>query len=110
TIADHAATVVVFLVQSMPVFWSGIMLMLLFAVQSRLLPVSGWETWSSMALPSVPLAAFTTPLFMRLIRSSMLETVNLDYVRTARATGLPQRLASVPHRLRPAAPPDVPGI
>jgi peptide/nickel transport system permease protein len=46
TLTDHAATVVVFLGQSMPVFWIGIMLMLLFAVQWRLLPVSGWESWS----------------------------------------------------------------
>src|SRR5512132_17894 len=85
TLADHAATVVVFLGQSMPVFWIGIMLMLLFAVQWRLLPVSGWDSWASMVLPAVTLGAFTTPLFMRLIRSSMLEVINLDYVRTARA-------------------------
>src|SRR5439155_9918853 len=59
---DHVATVVVFLGQSMPVFWIGIMLMLLFAVQWRLLPVSGWDSWSSVVLPSVTLGAFTTPL------------------------------------------------
>src|SRR5436309_13449158 len=62
TVTDHAATVVVFLGQSMPVFWIGIMLMLLFAVQWRLLPVSGWDSWSSVVLPSVTLGAFTTPL------------------------------------------------
>jgi peptide/nickel transport system permease protein len=62
TVADHAATVVVFLGQSMPVCWIGIMLMLLFAVQWRLLPVSGWAAWSSTVLPSVTLGAFTTPL------------------------------------------------
>src|SRR5205807_10071029 len=78
TLIDHAATVVVFLGQSMPVFWIGIMLMLLFAVQWRLLPVSGWDTWASMILPAVTLGAFTTPLFMRLVRSSMLEVINLD--------------------------------
>ncbi len=59
TVGDHAATAVVFLGQSMPVFWIGIMLMLLFAVQWRLLPVSGWATWSSMVLPAVTLGAFT---------------------------------------------------
>jgi peptide/nickel transport system permease protein len=107
TITDHAATVVVFLGQSMPVFWIGIMLMLLFAVQWRLLPVSGWGTWPSMVLPSVTLAAFTTPLFMRLIRSSMLETINLDYVRTARAKGLSEWLVIVRHALRNAALPIV---
>ena len=107
TLIDHAATVVVFLGQSMPVFWIGIMLMLLFAVQWRLLPVSGWDTWSSMVLPSVTLAAFTTPLFMRLIRSSMLEIINLDYVRTARAKGLSEWLVIFRHALRNAALPIV---
>ena len=107
TLLDHAATVVVFLGQSMPVFWIGIMLMLLFAVQWRLLPVSGWDTWSSMVLPSVTLGSFTTPLFMRIIRSSMLEVINLDYVRTARAKGLSEWLVICRHALRNAALPIV---
>jgi ABC-type dipeptide/oligopeptide/nickel transport system permease component len=107
TVTDHAATVVVFLGQSMPVFWTGIMLMLLFAVQWRLLPVSGWETWASMVLPGITLGAFTTPLFMRIIRSSMLEVVNLDYVRTARAKGMSEWLVICRHALRNAALPIV---
>jgi peptide/nickel transport system permease protein len=107
TLTDHAATVVVFLGQSMPVFWIGIMLMLLFAVQWRLLPVSGWESWSSMVLPAVTLGAFTTPLFMRIVRSSMLEVVNLDYVRTARAKGVSEWLVICRHALRNAALPIV---
>jgi peptide/nickel transport system permease protein len=107
TLLDHVATVVVFLGQSMPAFWIGIMLMLLFAVQWRLLPVSGWDTWASMILPAVTLGAFTTPLFMRLIRSSMLEVINLDYVRTARAKGLSEWLVICRHALRNAALPVV---
>jgi len=107
TIGDHAATAVVFLGQSMPVFWIGIMLMLLFAVQWRLLPVSGWDRWSSMVLPAITLGAFTTPLFMRIIRSSMLEVINLDYVRTARAKGLTEWLVIWRHALRNAALPIV---
>jgi peptide/nickel transport system permease protein len=107
TIGDHAATVVVFLGQSMPVFWIGIMLMLLFAVQWRLLPVSGWDSWSSMVLPAVTLGSFTTPLFMRIVRSSMLEVINLDYVRTARAKGLTEWLVICRHALRNAALPIV---
>jgi peptide/nickel transport system permease protein len=107
TVIDHAATVTVFLGQSMPVFWIGIMLMLLFAVQWRLLPVSGWETWSAMVLPSVTLGAFTTPLFMRIVRSSMLEVINLDYVRTARAKGVSEWLVICRHALRNAALPIV---
>ena len=107
TLIDHAATAVVFLGQSMPVFWIGIMLMLLFAVQWRLLPVSGWDSWASMILPAVTLGAFSTPLFMRLVRSSMLEVINLDYVRTARAKGLSEWLVICRHALRNAALPVV---
>jgi peptide/nickel transport system permease protein len=107
TLTDHAATVVVFLGQSMPVFWIGIMLMLLFAVQWRLLPVSGWDSWASVVLPSVTLGAFTTPLFMRIVRSSMLEVINLDYVRTARAKGVSEWLVICRHALRNAALPIV---
>jgi peptide/nickel transport system permease protein len=107
TLTDHAATVVVFLGQSMPVFWTGIMLMLLFAVQWRLLPVSGWDSWSSMILPAVTLGTFTTPLFMRIVRSSMLEVINLDYVRTARAKGVSEWFVICRHALRNAALPIV---
>ena len=107
SLIDHVATIVVLLGQSMPVFWIGIMLMLLFAVQWRLLPVSGWDTWGSMVLPAVTLGAFTTPLFMRLVRSSMLEVINLDYVRTARAKGLSEWLVICRHAFRNAALPVV---
>ena len=107
TVLDHLATVTVFLGQAMPVFWTGIMLMLLFAVQWRLLPVSGWDSWASMVLPAVTLGAFTTPLFMRIVRSSMLEVINLDYVRTARAKGVSEWLVVFRHALRNAALPIV---
>ena len=107
TVLDHGATVVVLLGQSMPVFWIGIMLMLLFAVQWRVLPVSGWDTWASMVLPAITLGAFTTPLFMRIVRSSMLEVINLDYVRTARAKGVSEWLVICRHALRNAALPIV---
>jgi len=107
TLGDHVATVVVFLGQSMPVFWIGIMLMLLFAVQWRLLPVSGWDTWSAMVLPAITLGAFSTPLFMRIVRSSMLEVINLDYVRTARAKGVSEWVVICRHALRNAALPLV---
>jgi peptide/nickel transport system permease protein len=107
TAVDHMATVGVFLGQSMPVFWIGIMLMLLFAVQWRLLPVSGWDSWPSVILPTVTLGSFTTPLFMRIIRGSMLEVIHLDYVRTARAKGVSEWLVICRHALRNAALPIV---
>ena len=91
----------------MPVFWTGIMLILLFAVQLRLLPVSGWESWAALVLPTLTLATFSTPLLLRIVRSSMLEVINLDYVRTARAKGVSEWLVIWHHALVNAALPLV---
>jgi peptide/nickel transport system permease protein len=107
SVFDHGATFVVFLGTSMPVFWTGIMLIILFAVQLRLLPVSGWESWSALVMPTATLATFSTPLLLRIVRSSMLEVINLDYVRTARAKGVSERLVIWHHALINAALPLV---
>jgi ABC-type dipeptide/oligopeptide/nickel transport system permease component len=107
SLVDHAATLVVFLGQSMPVFWTGIMLILLFAVQWRLLPVSGWGTWPAAVLPAVTLGSFSAPLLLRIVRSSMLEVVHLDYVRTARAKGVSEWFVIGRHALTNAALPLV---
>ncbi len=104
---DHAATFVVFLGTSMPVFWTGIMLILLFAVQFRVLPVSGWDSWAALILPGFTLATFSTPLLLRIVRSSMLEVINLDYVRTARAKGVSEWFVICRHALINAALPLV---
>ena len=107
SVFDHGATFVVFLGTSMPAFWTGIMLMLLFAVQLRLLPVSGWESWAALVLPTLTLASVSTPLLLRIVRSSMLEVINLDYVRTARAKGVSEWLVICHHALVNAALPLV---
>jgi peptide/nickel transport system permease protein len=104
---DYLATVTVLLGQSMPVFWTGIMLMLLFAVTWGLLPASGWNSWQSLVLPALTLGSFQAPLFLRMSRSAMLEVLELDYVRTARAKGLAERLVIVKHALKNAAIPIV---
>jgi ABC-type dipeptide/oligopeptide/nickel transport system permease component len=104
---DHLATVTVLLGQSMPVFWTGIMLILLFAVAWNLLPASGWDTWASTILPTITLGTFQAPLFLRISRSSMLEVLGLDYVRTARAKGLTEWAVIVQHALKNAAIPIV---
>ena len=104
---DYGATAVVFFGTSMPVFWTGIMLILLFAVQLRVLPVSGWDSWASLVLPTITLATFSTPLLLRIVRSSMLEVINLDYVRTARAKGVSEWLVICRHALINAALPLV---
>jgi peptide/nickel transport system permease protein len=107
SVLDHLATVTVLLGQSMPVFWTGIMLMLLFAVTWRLLPASGWDTWSATVLPAITLGTFQAPLFLRMSRSAMLEVLGLDYVQTARAKGLDEWLVIVKHALKNAAIPIV---
>ena len=107
SVFDHTATLVVFLGTSMPVFWTGIMLILFFAVQLRVLPVSGWESWAALILPAATLATFSTPLLLRIVRSSMLEVINLDYVRTARAKGVSEWFVICRHALTNAALPLV---
>jgi ABC-type dipeptide/oligopeptide/nickel transport system permease component len=104
---DHTATLVVFLGTSMPVFWTGIMLILLFAVQLRVLPVSGWDSWTALVLPGITLTTVSTPLLLRLVRSSMLDVVGLDYVRTARAKGVSEWIIICRHALTNAALPLV---
>jgi peptide/nickel transport system permease protein len=104
---DQVATGTVFLGQSMPVFWTGIMLILLFGVQWRVLPVSGWESWAAVLLPTVTLSTFTAPLLLRIVRSSMLEVIGLDYVRTARAKGVAESRVIWRHALKNAALPLV---
>jgi peptide/nickel transport system permease protein len=104
---DHLATVAVLLGQSMPVFWTGIMLILLFSVSLNVLPASGWETWSATLLPTLTLGTFQAPLFLRMSRSAMLEVLGLDYVQTARAKGLGEWMVIVKHALKNAAIPIV---
>ena len=107
SVYDYFATVGVLLGQSMPVFWTGIMLILLFAVGLNLLPASGWESWQATVLPTVTLGTFQAPLFLRMSRSAMLEVLGLDYVQTARAKGLDEWLVIAKHALKNAAIPIV---
>jgi ABC-type dipeptide/oligopeptide/nickel transport system permease component len=102
---DYAGTVLAVLGQSLPNFWLGIMLILLFGVTLRWLPTSGFQGWSYLVLPSVTLAAFPTALVARLTRSSMLEILERDYIRTGRAKGLGERAVVLRHALKNATIP-----
>jgi ABC-type dipeptide/oligopeptide/nickel transport system permease component len=102
---DYAGTVVTVLGQSLPNFWLGIMLVLLFGVTLRWLPTSGFQGWPHLILPAVTLAAYPTALVARLTRSSMLEILTQDYVRTGRAKGLAERVVVLSHALRNATIP-----
>ena len=102
---DYASTFLAVLGQSLPNFWLGIMLILLFGVALRWLPTSGFESWRHIVLPAITLAAFPTALVARLTRSSMLEILGRDYIRTGRAKGLAERSVVLRHALRNAAVP-----
>jgi peptide/nickel transport system permease protein len=107
TVVDYISTVVALLGQSMPTFWLGIMLILLFSVQLNLLPSSGRGGWQHMLLPAVTLGLFTTARITRLTRSGMLEVLNQDYIRTARAKGVANPPVVWKHALKNAAIPIV---
>jgi len=105
TLFDHAGTGVALIGVSLPNFWLGIMLILLFGVALRWLPTSGFESWRHLILPAVTLAAFPMALVARLTRSSMLEILGRDFIRTGRAKGLAERAVILRHALRNAAVP-----
>src|SRR3972149_1594949 len=93
--------------QAMPIFWLGIMLIIVFAVQLRVLPASGRGTLAHLVLPAFTLGAYLAPLTMRLTRSGMLDVLTQDYIRTARAKGVGERVLLFKHALRNAAIPIV---
>lgn len=86
---------------SMPVYWLGILLIVLFSVKLRLLPIGGADSLSSLILPTVTLGVFSMAVVSRMTRSTMLDTLDQDYVRTVRAKGVVERVA-VRHALRNA--------
>jgi peptide/nickel transport system permease protein len=107
TLVDYVATVIALLGQSMPTFWLGIMLILVFSVQFSLLPSSGRGTLMHLILPAITLGLFTTARITRLTRSGMLEVLDQDYIRTARAKGVGGPPIVWKHALKNAAIPIV---
>jgi len=112
---DHVARLLTLVSLSMPSFWLGLMLIILFSLKLNLLPVVGYtsvvtDLWSSLRfliLPSCALGTYLTALLARLVRSSVLEILGQDYVRTARAKGLHERAVLFRHALRNALIPAV---
>ncbi|HCL78389.1 MAG TPA: peptide ABC transporter permease [Synergistaceae bacterium] len=92
---------------SMPVFWLGLLLIILFSVHLRWLPSSGFDTFQAMILPSVALAAQSISMVTRMTRSSMLEVIRADYIRTARSKGQKESIVIWVHALRNALIPVV---
>ena len=99
---DRLASTLSVVGEAMPNFWLGIMLILVFSVQFGLFPVSGRGTLAHLALPALTLGTALAALLTRLMRSSLLEVLNQDYVRTATAKGLRRRVVLTKHALRNA--------
>ena len=104
---DHLGIGGTVLGQAIPGFWLGLMLIYVFAVWLKWLPTSGRGTWLHFILPSITLAAFVSARFARLTRSMMLDVLNQDYIRTARAKGLAPPRVLYKHALKNASLPIV---
>ncbi|MGH2531658.1 MAG: ABC transporter permease [Thermomicrobiales bacterium] len=104
---DHLSMVAAVSGISLPSFWLGLMLIMLFAVSFDWLPVAGFDGPASIVLPAVTLAAHQMAVIARMTRSSMLGILGQDYVRTARAKGLKERVVTLRHAFRNALIPTV---
>ncbi|GEO39985.1 peptide/nickel transport system permease protein [Skermanella aerolata] len=104
---DRAALAVAVFGQAMPNFFFALLLVMLFSITFRWLPVSGSGSWLHFVMPTVALGYYAAPAFMRLVRAGMVEVLSADYVRTARAKGLPTRTVVFKHALRNAIVPVV---
>lgn len=104
---DYLSMLVALFGLSMPVFWLGLMLMLLFSIKLGWFPAVGAESAKHLVLPAITLGANSTAIIARMTRSSMLEVIRLDYIRTARAKGLTEKLVISRHALKNALIPVV---
>jgi len=92
---------------SAPTFWIGIMLILIFSVNLGWLPSSGLSSWKHYLMPAFTLSLYRIALFLRMVRSTMLDVLNQDFIRTARAKGLAERVVVYKHALRNALIPFI---
>jgi oligopeptide transport system permease protein len=100
SVFDYSAMAVALTGISIPNFVIASVLMYVFAIRLSWLPVAGWDTWRNMVLPVITLSLYYTAFVARLSRAGLLEVINQDYIRTARAKGLPERVVLVRHALR----------
>ena len=107
SLLDNLCTALAVSGQAMPIFWLGLMLIIFFAVQLRLLPASGRGTFLHLLMPAFTLGASLAPITMRMTRSKMLDILSADYIRTARAKGLREQIVLFRHALRNASIPIV---
>jgi peptide/nickel transport system permease protein len=106
-LADALASFVALLAISMPSFWLGVILILVFAGGMRILPASGSGTWQQLILPTIAISAFSVGLLTRLVRRAVAETLRQPFVTTARGKGLSERSIAWGHVMRNSAIPVV---
>lgn len=104
---DRLCLAVAVLGQALPNFFFALLLIMLFSISLHWLPVSGSDSWQHFVMPAVALGYYAAPAFMRLIRAGMIEVLGADYIRTARAKGLPPATVIFKHALRNAIVPVV---
>ncbi|MGL4910639.1 MAG: nickel ABC transporter permease [Cetobacterium sp.] len=107
TFIDSVSMIGALLGVSMPVFWLGLMLILTFSVNLRWLPSGGFDGLKSLILPSVTLGVGSAAIITRMTRSSMLEVIRQDYIRTARAKGVAEKVVINKHALKNALIPVI---
>lgn len=107
SIIDTVVMVVALLGISLPSFWFGLMLMYGFSVKLQIFPVAGWDSMAHIVLPAFTLGAGGAAIVARMTRSSMLEVIRQDYIRTARAKGVKERVIVYKHALRNALIPVI---
>ncbi len=107
SIIDRVALLIAVVGQAMPTFWFALLLIIIFSVTFPILPTSGGETWRHMILPTIVLGYFAAPAIMRLTRSGMIAALETDFIRTARAMGIPSSKILSSYALRNALLPVV---
>jgi len=107
SLLDNIAVAVAAVGQSAPFFWIGLMLILVFAIKLHLLPTTGYGSWKQLVMPAITLATYPMAAIARLMRTSMLEVMGMDYIKTARSKGLGESLVILKHALKNAAIPVV---
>lgn len=110
SVLDYVVTFVSLFFASMPSFWLALMMMLLFSLKLQWLPASGLDTWLGFIMPCLALGLSPVATVTRLTRSSMLEVIRQDYIRTARAKGINEHAVIIRHALRNALIPVITNV
>ena len=104
---DHFSMTISLIGVSMPIYWLGLLLILIFSINLNIFPSSGATGWKSIVLPALTLGFVSAGLISRLLRSSLLEVLNEDYIRTAKGKGLTDKIILIKHALKNAMIPVI---